>query len=296
MSNCNKHEEELFEVENHEEKKKNLKKPEKRFICKTCSYKTNHKSSMTRHEVMHTGAKPYKCDICSYTCSYPTQLKRHKANHHRNSKYICELCGIKPPNYNAALRHYKYTHGGVSLAYWPKPLDDTADNVIDAEAGIYDENELSKQSTIHDQNPEDSFEKEDLDCSKLSQLTEEMKSTNGKHEEELFEVENYQDKKKNLTKKQKKPEKRFNCKTCPYKADHKSDMTRHEVIHTGAKPYKCDACSYACSFSSQLKRHKVSHHRDSKYSCELCGIKPPNYNAAIRHYKYQHGVNSPELN
>ena len=53
----------------------------------------------------------------------------------------------------------------VSLACWPKPLDETADNVIDAEAGIYDEHELSKQSTIDDQDPEDSFEKEDLDCS-----------------------------------------------------------------------------------------------------------------------------------
>lgn len=41
---------------------------QKEFKCNECPYRTSHRNSAKRHQLIHTGHRPYKCPVCDYTC------------------------------------------------------------------------------------------------------------------------------------------------------------------------------------------------------------------------------------
>uniref|UniRef100_A0A1B0CX91 Putative c2h2-type zn-finger protein n=1 Tax=Lutzomyia longipalpis TaxID=7200 RepID=A0A1B0CX91_LUTLO len=52
-----------------------------KFWCKFCEKGFTQRSFLLRHEIIHTGAKPFRCDICSKTFGRKDQLKRHRQVH-----------------------------------------------------------------------------------------------------------------------------------------------------------------------------------------------------------------------
>ena len=54
-------------------------------------------------------------------------------------------------------------------------------------------------------------------------------------------------------------EKPYGCSLCEYHCADKSNLMRHERIHSGEKPYGCSLCEFRCSRMSTLVVHERVH-------------------------------------
>ena len=67
-------------------------KPNRSFFCGYCHKFFDRISSLTRHERIHTGEKPYSCDICGRKFGDPSACLKHQRLHGVRP-YTCLKCG-----------------------------------------------------------------------------------------------------------------------------------------------------------------------------------------------------------
>ena len=67
--------------------------------------------------------------------------------------------------------------------------------------------------------------------------------------------------------------KRFKCQiqNCNKTYIDKHGLTRHQIIHTGLKPYTCEVCGKSFTSNVDLKQHSDVHSDVKKYKCDICG-------------------------
>ncbi|XP_064461982.1 oocyte zinc finger protein XlCOF15-like [Ornithodoros turicata] len=62
--------------------------------CRFCDYTSDHMGSIKRHEVTHTGEKPFVCQVCSKGFTRKMSLEKHvSAVHEGKRMYRCATCG-----------------------------------------------------------------------------------------------------------------------------------------------------------------------------------------------------------
>jgi len=65
-----------------------------KYPCQFCHYKTENKSSLIQHMVIHTGEKPYQCEICNFKTGWKKSIVRHGLLPHK----IKPVVPIHDPN------------------------------------------------------------------------------------------------------------------------------------------------------------------------------------------------------
>ncbi len=80
-----------------------------------CTYRANHKSTVTTHEFTHGGEKPLKCDFCGYRTSRRAYLNIHLRRHRENPEMYPVTVGI--PGLAQLAPEYQGEGGAMGIVY-----------------------------------------------------------------------------------------------------------------------------------------------------------------------------------
>ncbi|XP_071353963.1 zinc finger protein 770 [Trachinotus anak] len=209
--------------------------------CHTCSKCFPSGSKLQRHLLTHTGQRPFGCEMCGKRFRQKTHLRVHCRTHlwsryhkqrslyinrppSRISGFSTRTAGDLP--IQEVLVHKKdvetYTDRDVISA---KHLDKTPSIVI---LRNYDKRELENKLLPH------------------SSKKNEVSKVNVKRTQTAKSMQN-------------PGNVQHKCLQCLKCFPSASKLQRHEMVHTGLKPFQCSTCGKAFRQASHLKTHERTH-------------------------------------
>ena len=201
------------------------------YKCNFCEKVFSLPSFLRRHEVVHTGEKPFACEFCGKCFGQKATKQRHEATHGRNKPFNCQACGDGFSTAKELGKHAKEKHA--------KSGKDLTGKV---KIKLPDANEETKN--VVNGVPEDTLE------NRINSCQEQMVSGDTTHTKEV---------------------KLFVCPICEKTFTQRSHLMRHSLCHTGEKPFRCKECGKGFTQKSTCLRHERSHTGELPYMCAECG-------------------------
>ena len=233
---------------------------DKRLRCGDCGVSYNLEKNMRLHRASHQTGSRLECPECGKTFTRLASLKCHLAIHEEEDNLTCTECGDEFTTEKMLDQHFELKHSLIG-----------SDLKTETESPQKTDNFLAMFSSKPAQSASDSKKHsfKCKTCGKVCENSKDFKEHQLRHKKLKSSLELIRKRSKLVTREGFK----LSCKYCSKKFLKPSQVTRHERIHTGVRPYKCQDCGKAFTQKQSLESHSLKHTGQKPYACSFCSMK-----------------------
>ncbi|WAR12489.1 XFIN-like protein [Mya arenaria] len=223
------------------------------------SLKVEKKTDSKGNEVM----LPYKCTVCEYRARWPSEISQHMKNHSNEKPFHCPRCSYKSKWKWDVVKHLRRCGGGtvhdvidttkVKKMAPPNVMVMPASSGHQQQSPSMNSHSMKKPSPNQPVFPTYSM---NLPISLPSSVSKSLAANfsmvkNGLDNRENMDIDgNNRSAFRSLT-----SPSIHGCPECPFVGNSPTELKRHALLHSEAKPFSCHTCGYSTRWKCDLKKH-----------------------------------------
>uniref|UniRef100_A0A4W4DTX3 Zinc finger protein 865 n=1 Tax=Electrophorus electricus TaxID=8005 RepID=A0A4W4DTX3_ELEEL len=214
-------------------KTETIENPRARYLCNTCGRKFTRTSDVRRHQLTHTGERPFHCTQCAKTFQHAWDLTKHCRKFHGEATFSCRLCTGSFVNLRTLTAHHKKSHTS-ELPHYCSICGEASSSAV----------ALAAHRRTHSVTQQYRCEQCGEGFDTLLQRSAHRQS-HRRH-------------------------RKFKCPQCDKTYSRRADVKRHLLSHTGERPHQCALCGKSFALRSGLQKHHMTHTGERPYRCPHC--------------------------
>uniref|UniRef100_A0A3Q1CLH3 C2H2-type domain-containing protein n=1 Tax=Amphiprion ocellaris TaxID=80972 RepID=A0A3Q1CLH3_AMPOC len=232
--------------------------------CHSCSKGFLSLSKLQRHMMIHTGQRPFGCDICGKTFRQKTHLRVHYRTHAWSKYHKQRSLYIKRPPSGVSWFNTKMATDVPVQGMMGQKKDYLRNSDVSSVNHLDQAILMMNDQTKDNREPENTLTLQNavVHVRKVSNVTVKKTQT-------VKSVQNPG----NIQ------HKCFQCLKCFPSA---SKLQRHEMVHTGLRPFCCLICGKTFRQAPHLKTHERTHLTFKKRRLHICRICCKNFSSPYK--------------